>query len=159
MSWWLLHLKKKNEPQGLERREMVSLYPDISPGQLDVLVPAAVFGLDCSRSGASLVTQEKRICVQCRRCRRLGFDPWAGKIPWKRARQPIPVFLPGETEEPGGLQSIGSQSWKRLKLLSMHMCSQCGWKTMTQSWGQLTDWRHSSLFADEGNSSHLMIKK
>ena len=34
------------------------------------------------------------------------------KIPWRRAWQPTPVFLPGEspwTEEPGGLQSMGSQ--------------------------------------------------
>ena len=40
------------------------------------------------------------------------FDPWIGKIPWKTAWQPIPVFLSGEspwTEEPGGLQSMGSQ--------------------------------------------------
>ena len=37
------------------------------------------------------------------------FDPWVGKIPWRRAWQPTPVFLPGEwTEEPGGLQTIGS---------------------------------------------------
>ena len=43
---------------------------------------------------------------------RPGFYPWVGKIPWRRARQPTPVFLPGEspwTEEPGRLQSIGSQ--------------------------------------------------
>ena len=43
---------------------------------------------------------------------RPGFDPWVGKIPWKRAWQPTPVFWPGEspwTEEPGGLQSMGSQ--------------------------------------------------
>ena len=26
----------------------------------------------------------------------IGFDPWVGKIPWRRAWQPIPVFLPGE---------------------------------------------------------------
>ena len=40
------------------------------------------------------------------------FHPRVGKIPWRRAWQPTPVFLPGEspqTEEPGGLQSIGSQ--------------------------------------------------
>ena len=33
-------------------------------------------------------------------------------IPWRRAWQPTPVFLPGEslwTEETGGLQSMGSQ--------------------------------------------------
>ena len=38
-----------------------------------------------------------------------------GKIPWRRAWQPPPVFLPREspwTEEPGGLQSIGSQRVK-----------------------------------------------
>ena len=43
---------------------------------------------------------------------RPGLDPWVGKIPWRKAWQPIPVFLPGEspgTEEPGGLQSMGSQ--------------------------------------------------
>ena len=31
------------------------------------------------------------------------FDPWVGKIPWRRALQPTPVFLSGEspgTEEP-----------------------------------------------------------
>ena len=40
------------------------------------------------------------------------------KYPWRRSWQPTPVFLPGEypwTEEPGGLQSMGSQiSWTRL---------------------------------------------
>ena len=37
---------------------------------------------------------------------------WVGKIPWRRAWLPPPVFLPGEspwTEEPGRLQSIGMQ--------------------------------------------------
>ena len=40
---------------------------------------------------------------------RRGSDPWIGKIPWKRAWQPTPVFLPGESpwiEEPGGLPSM-----------------------------------------------------
>ena len=45
--------------------------------------------------------------------RRHGFNPWVGKVPWKRAWKPTAVFLPGEspwTEEPGGLQSLG---WQR----------------------------------------------
>ena len=45
---------------------------------------------------ASLVAQQERIYLQCRRCRRCGFDPWVGKIPWRREWQPTPVFLPGE---------------------------------------------------------------
>ena len=27
---------------------------------------------------------------------RPGFDPWVGKIPWRRERLPTPVFWPGE---------------------------------------------------------------
>ena len=27
-----------------------------------------------------------------------GFDPWVGKIPWRREWQPTPVFLPGESQ-------------------------------------------------------------
>ena len=27
---------------------------------------------------------------------RRGFDPWVRKIPWRRAWQPTPVFLPGK---------------------------------------------------------------
>ena len=41
-----------------------------------------------------------------------GFSPWVEKIPWRRAWQPTPILLLGEfpwTEEPGGLQSTGSQ--------------------------------------------------
>ena len=47
---------------------------------------------------------------QGKRHERLGFNPWIGKIPWRRAWQPTPVFLPGEspwTEKPGGLRSTG----------------------------------------------------
>ena len=29
-------------------------------------------------------------------CRRLGFNPWVGKIPWRRKWQPTPVLLPGK---------------------------------------------------------------
>ena len=45
-------------------------------------------------------------------CGTRGFDPWVGKIFWRRALQPTPVVLSAEsplTEEPGGLQSMGSQ--------------------------------------------------
>jgi len=33
----------------------------------------------------------ERICLQCRRPR---FNPWVGKMPWRREWQPTPVFLP-----------------------------------------------------------------
>ena len=59
----------------------------------------------------------KRIHLQCRRCRRHGFDPWVGKIPWRRAThsttgvQPTPgmashfSILPGESHGQRSLPS------------------------------------------------------
>ena len=31
--------------------------------------------------------------------RRPGFNPWTGKIPWRRTGQPTLVFLPGKSHE------------------------------------------------------------
>ena len=49
-------------------------------------------------------------------CKRCEFDPWVGKIPWKRAWQPTPVFLENPMNRvgriEGGLESIGSQKVK-----------------------------------------------
>ena len=40
---------------------------------------------------------------------RPGFDPWVGKIPWRRAWQPTPVLLPGESH--GQRNLAGSIPW------------------------------------------------
>ena len=48
----------------------------------------------------------------CLQYGRHGFDPWVGKIPWRRKWQLTPVFLPGKIpwmEEPVRLQPMGSQ--------------------------------------------------
>ena len=45
----------------------------------------------------------KEHACQCRRHKRCGFDPWVRKMPWRRARQPTPVFLPGEPHGQGSL--------------------------------------------------------
>ena len=39
-------------------------------------------------------TSDKEPAHQCKRRKRLGFDPWVGQIPWRRKQQPTPVFLP-----------------------------------------------------------------
>ena len=46
--------------------------------------------------GLSLWLSWQRIRLQCGRP---GFDPWVGKIPWRRERLPTPVFWPGEFHE------------------------------------------------------------
>ena len=50
-------------------------------------------GYPLQYSWASLVTQLVKICLQCRRP---WFDPWVGKISWRRERLPTPVFRSGE---------------------------------------------------------------
>ena len=42
-------------------------------------------------------------------CRRPRFDPWVGKIPWKREWLPTPLFWPGESHEQRSL--AGYSPW------------------------------------------------
>ena len=57
---------------------------------------ANVEGLPCG--------SDVRICLQCWRPR---FDPWVGKISWRRKWQSIPVFLPAESH---GQRSLAGYS-------------------------------------------------
>ena len=41
----------------------------------------------------------------------LKFDPWVGKVPWRRKWQPTPVFLPGKSQ--GQRTLVGCSSWGR----------------------------------------------
>ena len=51
-------------------------------------------------------------------CGRPGFDPWVGKIPWRRERLPIPVFWAGEFH---GLYSPwGRKELTRLRNFHFH---------------------------------------
>ena len=69
------------------------------------------------------MVQHKRIHLQCRRCKRHRFDPWVEKIPWRRAWQPTPIFLPeeshGQRNLVGYIQRV-TKRWTLLKLVSTH---------------------------------------
>ena len=43
------------------------------------------------------------------KCRRCGFDPWVGKIHWRRKWQPTSVFLPGKSH--GQRSLVGCSPW------------------------------------------------
>ena len=43
-----------------------------------------------------LLNLSKVPACQCKGPKRCEFDPWVGKIPWRRIWQPTPVLLPGE---------------------------------------------------------------
>ena len=56
-------------------------------------------------------------------CRRVGFDPWVGKIPWRRKWQPIPICLPGKSHGQRNLTGYSQWGHKELnttELLSTH---------------------------------------
>ena len=72
-----------------------------------------------------MAQQEKSAC----QCRRHGFDPWVGTIPWRREWLPTPVFLPRKShgqEEPGGLQPMGSQKSETQLSDQTTMTQACG---------------------------------
>ena len=50
--------------------------------------------------------------------RRPGFDPLVGRIPWRRAWQPTPVFSPGESHGQrslAGYSSSGCKEWDTME--------------------------------------------
>ena len=65
----------------------------------------------------------KEPACQCRRWKRHGFDSWDGKIPWRRAWQLTPVFLPGDSMDCGAWWAIVhriTKSWIEVEWLSIH---------------------------------------
>ena len=53
-------------------------------------------------------------------CRKHWFSPWVGKIPWRRKRQPTPIFLPGKFYGQRSLVDYSHGVKKSQTGLSMH---------------------------------------
>ena len=68
----------------------------------------------------------KEPTCQCRRHKRHGFHFWVGKILWRRAWQPTPVFLPGQSH---GQRSLAGYGPWRLKELDMNKVTQHAHRT------------------------------
>ena len=75
--------------------------------QLKKKVSVALSSLGCREESVSLPFPISRGFLQTSlvglsgkesacQCTRHRFDPWVGKIPWRRKRQPSPLFLPGK---------------------------------------------------------------
>ena len=59
---------------------------------------------------------------------RPGFDPWVGKIPWRRERLPTPVFWLGESRgvySPRGHKESDTTEW-----ILLHFTSLCSKKNL-----------------------------
>ena len=71
-----------------------------------------------------LVIKKNKPSCQCKRHKKCGFDPWVGKMPWRRAWQHTPIFLLESPMDRGLWQAIVhtvAKSWSRLKRLNTHI--------------------------------------
>ena len=68
------------------------------------------------------------VVAQCKESscqyRRHGFDPWIGKIPWRRKLHPTPVFLPGKSHGERRLSGYSPWGRKRIGYVLEHNCAQ-----------------------------------
>ena len=58
----------------------------------------------------------KEPAYQIRRQKRCRFNPWVGKIPWRRVYQLIPVFLPGESHGQRSLAGYSPEGGRGLNM-------------------------------------------
>ena len=94
---------------GLSRQEYWSEFPGPPPGDL----PNPGINYHLPLVVKSLPANDRDI--------RDRFNPWVGKMPWRRPWQPTPVFLPGESMDRGARRAMVhrvAESWTRLKWLS-----------------------------------------
>ena len=68
--------------------------------------------IKCSTWGFPGGASGKEPACPRRRHKRCRFLPWVGKIPWRRAQQPTPVLLPGESYGQRSLVGYSPQSPK-----------------------------------------------
>ena len=85
----------------------------------------------------------KELACRCRGQNRHRFDPWVWKIPWRRAGQPIPVFLPRE-----------SHGQRRIPWAEENPMDR-GVHGVTKSWTQLST--HPLRFLYPDSSSWLQL--
>ena len=62
------------------------------PVYCERIITVALISISLTTHGLPLLLN-KESCLQCWRAE---FDPWVGKIPWRRERLSLPVFWPGE---------------------------------------------------------------
>ena len=115
LEWVAVPFSRGSSNPGIEQESPASQadpLPAELPGKPHILGRFLNLHRALQRSGFPGGTSGKECACQCRRLKRHGLYPWVRKIPWRRAWQSTPVFLPEEvswTEKPGGLQSMGSQ--------------------------------------------------
>ena len=86
--------------------------PDEAPGQQLLSYYQEVCKISGPATDLELWLSNKESACQCRR---FGFDPWVGKISWRRKWQPTWVFLPGKFHGQRSLAGYSPQGCKRVR--------------------------------------------
>ena len=98
--------------------------------------------------GGTVIKNPPAVQEICRRCR---FNPWVGKVPWRRKWQPAPVFLPGKSH--GQRSLAGYSPWGRTELDTTAV-----WMTATTIIKELQNRMHlTSASLKEHWSSHCIL--
>ena len=117
--------------QGFSRQEYWSGLPFPPPGNfLDPEIKLHCRQILCCLNYQGDGASSKEPACQCKRPKRLEFDSWVRKIPWRRKWQPIPVFLPGESygqRSLAGYSPWGGKESDTTEWLHTHMIRENTW--------------------------------
>ena len=106
------NISKTMPTQGSNRTPLFDVADQKKSGELHFVLGAKVqWGLPSGK---------ERI-LQCRRRKTDGFKPWIQKLPWRRAWQATPVFLPGESHGQRILQATQSIGLDTTEATEPHM--------------------------------------
>ena len=83
---------------------------------LNTLEPREILNLRMAK-GYPDGSSGKEFTCQSSRNRRCGFNPWVRKIPWRRAWQSTPIFLPGKSHDRGDWWAIVPGVTKELDMI------------------------------------------
>ena len=86
-----------------------------------ILYKYIIYCLVIHIGGSFPVAQWWRIRWQCRSHRRLRFNPWFRKIPWRSTWQATPVFTPGESQDRGPWWATVRRQMKQLSTHTGHI--------------------------------------
>ena len=92
----------------------------IFPYQRDVLLQLNSDTLYLEVASDPGGTSGKELACQYKQHKRLRFSPWVGKIPWRKALQPTPVFLPGEPNGQSSLAGYSPRGSEELDMIAQH---------------------------------------
>ena len=87
-----------------------------------------------------------------------GFIPWVGKILWRRAWQPFPVFLPGELpwqRSLAGYSPWGHKELDKTELLSTHTQAVLNW--ISRAWLSIYSLEPNQLQGSQGLNPILLV--